>query len=251
MNTHELDTLISTITARVLSRLQLPARSPEQGRTLTVLWPVATGEQEHILAGVGAFRGENRKVQWLVHEDLVEGLLPRLPSEERLQCHRLEKAPVQAILADMCSTDVTLLAGVHFDAARKVLAMADDHVWVHVLLQAHLAGQPVWICRDLLTGQGQAARNPVMEEARAIVRQLTQAGYQLVAARDLARKLNDMTLSCNLGLLETRELLTEQDVENLFRAGHRELHLQAKTLVTPLAESKASELGLELLRTQE
>jgi hypothetical protein len=60
-----------------------------------------------------------------------------------------------------------------------------------------------------------------------------------------------MTLSVNHGLQSTRELLTELDVENLFRAGHRELRLHEKTLVTPLAESRAAELGLSLLRLQQ
>jgi hypothetical protein len=146
---------------------------------------------------------------------------------------------------------VLLLAAVHFEAARQLLALDDGHVWIHVLLQAHLTGQTVLICEDLLSSRGLAAQNLVAQEAHRFLRLLQQTGYQLVAAQDLATRLKNMTQAYNHGLQNNRELLTEQDVENLFRAGHRELRLQAGTLVTPLAESKAAELGLRLLRMQE
>ncbi|MBU1070349.1 hypothetical protein KJ975_12345 [Myxococcota bacterium] len=251
MHPHELDQLVQAITDLVMARLKSTALPPDRSQTLTVLWPVASAARDQILAAVSAFRQEGRKVQWLVHADLINELLPMLPAEEQPRCHSLDQAPVQAILANLRSSDVLLLAAVHFEAARQLLALDDGHVWIHVLLQAHLTGQTILIGEDLLSSRGLAAQNHVAQEAHRFKRQLQQTGYQLVAAQDLANQLKNMTQAYNHGLQNTRELLTEQDVENLFRAGHRELRLQAGTLVTPLAESKATELGLRLLRMQE
>ena len=251
MHANELEQLIQAITDLVIARLKSAAQPAQPTQTLTVLWPAATAARESILAGVSAFRTEGRRVQWLVRADLIPGLLPLLPAEEQARCHPLDQAPVQTVLARMQGTDVVLLAAVHFEAARRLLDLEDELPWIHVLLQAHLLGQPVVICEDLLSSRGLAAQNPVAQEAGALRRRLQQMGYRLIAAKNLADHLKNMSLACDQGLLSARELVTEQDVENLVRAGHRELRLHAKTLVTPLAQSKASELGLDLLRPQE
>lgn len=251
MHNTEFDQLVQFITDLVLAKLKSSAQPAQRTQTLTVLWPVATNNKEQILAAVAAFRSDGRRVRWLVNENLISDLLPLLPAGEQPRCHSLDQAPVQAILDDLHSSDVVLLAAANFQAAGQLLSLDDERAWIHVLLQAHLTGQPVLICDDLLSSRGLAAQNQVAQEAQRRKRQLQQMGYQLLAAKNLADHLKNMTLSVNLGLQNTRELLTELDVENLFRAGYRELRLPAKTLITPLAESKATELGLNLLRSQE
>ncbi len=258
MHENDLDQLVRVITDLVLARLREaePARlleAPRSSRSpvLTVIWPAPTTAKEAILSGVAAFRADGRRVRWLVREDLVDEVRPLLPAGEQARCHALGQAPVQAILADRGPGDAVLVAAVHFDAARRLLALDDALDWVHVLLQAHLAGRPVLICDDLLSVGGAAARNPVAEEARGLARQLEQAGFRLLPSRELPRRLGDLTRSCEAGLQDAPGLVTEQDVENLVRAGHRELRLHPRTLVTPLAAGRAAELGLELLRPQE
>jgi len=251
MHPTELEQLIQSITDLVMAKLRSTALPPARAQTLTVLWPTASAKKEQILAAVSAFRVDGRRVQWLVRADLRGELMPLLPAEEQPHCHSLDEAPVQAMLADLQGTDVVLLAAVHFEAARQLLALDDGREWIHVLLQAHLTGQPVLICEDALSSRGLAGQNHVAQEAHRLKRQLQQTGYRLVAAQDLSDQLKNMTLACNQGSQNSRELLTEQDVDNLFRAGHRELRLHAKTLVTPLAESKATELGLALIRMHE
>jgi hypothetical protein len=259
MHPNDLDLLVQAITDLVLARLReseparLKAAPPPATRppVLTVLWPAPTSAIEAILAGVSAFRADGRRVRWLVREDLLSELRPLLPAEEQPRCHALGQAPVQAILADLKGTDVVLLAAAHFDAARRLLALDDGLDWVHVLLQAHLSGQPVLVCDDLLSSRGLAARSAAAQEAQGLARQLRQAGYRLLSARDLPRRFKEMTRAGDPGSQDAPGLLTEQDVENLVRAGHRELALHARTLVTPLAQSRAAELGLELLHTQD
>lgn len=251
MHPNELEKLIQSITDLVLAKMKSTAPAAQKTQTLTVLWPVASASRERIVAAASAFRTDGRRVRWLVRADLISELLPLLPAEEHQRCFPMDQAPVGDILAELESTDVVLLAAVHFEAARQLLAMDDERAWIHVLLQAQLMGQPVLICEDPLSSRGLAAQNQVAQEAHRIKRQLQQMGYQLLAAKDLAGRLKDMTRSFNHGLQDTRGLLTEQDVEDLVRAGHREVRLHARTLVTPLAESRATELGLSLLRPQE
>ncbi|MBU1537904.1 hypothetical protein KKF84_21510 [Myxococcota bacterium] len=251
MHANELEQLIQSITDLVLAKLKNSPQLSQKPQTLSVLWPVASASKDQILAAVSAFRMDGRRVQWLVRADLLGDLLPMLPADEQQRCYSFEQAPIQGILADLQSSDVVLLAGANFQAARQLLALDDAHSWVHVLLQAHLTGQAILICEDLLSSKGLASQNHVAQEAHSIKRQLKQMGYKLIAAQNLATQLKNMTLAYENGLQNTRELLTEQDVENLVRAGQRELRLHAKTLVTPLAESKATELGLNLLRLQD
>lgn len=250
MRADDLERLIQTVTDLVLARLKDWAPTPPDPPTLTVLWPVPTPSRDAILAGAAAFRSDDRQVRWLVRADLLDELIPLLPVDERVRCHALGQAPVQAILADLREGDAVLLAAAHFEAARLLLELRDDHDWVHVLLQAHLAGRPVVVCEDLLTPASPAATNPVAREAEGLLRQLRQAGYRLTPSRELARLLKDMTRTCDPGLQDAPGLITEQDVENLVRAGHRELRLHARTLVTPLAQGRAAELGLALLRPE-
>lgn len=249
MPTQDFDQLVRVITDLVMARLKATAaaRTP----MLTVLWPAPTSAKEAILAGVATFRAEGRRVRWLVREDLRGELAPRLPEEERPRCHALGQAPVQAILSDMGAGDAVFVAAAHFDAARHLLALDDGLDWVHVLLQAHLSGQPVLICDDLLSTRGAAAHDPVAQEARNLARRLGQAGFRLSPSREISGLLMELTRSSDIGLQDAPGLITEQDVENLVRAGHRKLNLHARTLVTPLAESRAAELGLELLRPRE
>jgi len=250
MRADELERLIQAVTDLVLARLKDWAPPAPEPPTLTVLWPAPTPLRDSILAGAAAFRTDGRRVRWLVRADLLDELGSRLPADERTRCHALGRAPVQAVLADLREGDVVLLAAAHFEAARLLLALRDDHDWIHVLVQAHLAGRPVVICEDLLATGAPAATNPVAREADGLLRQLRQAGYRLAPARDLPRLLKDMTRACDAGLQDAPDLLTEQDVENLVRAGRRELRLHARTLVTPLARSRADELGLGLLRPE-
>jgi hypothetical protein len=258
MPTQDFEQLVRMITDLVMARLReaesarlREAESATRPPVLTVIWPAPTSAKDAILAGVAAFRADGRRVRWLVRADLLDEVRPLLPAGEQDRCHALGQAPVQAILADRGPGDAVLVASVHFDAARRLLALDDALDWVHVLLQSHLAGQPVLICDDLLTVGGAAARNPVAEEARGLARQLGQAGFGLLPSRELPRRLQDLTRSGDAGLQDAPGLVTEQDVENLVRAGHRELRLHPRTLVTPLAMGRAAELGLELLRPQE
>jgi len=250
MRADELERLIQAVTDLVLARLKDWAPPAPEPPTLTVLWPAPIPTRDAILAGAAAFRADGRSVRWLVRADLLDDLVPQLPADERPRCHALGRAPVQAILADLREGDVLLLAAANFEAARLLLALRDDHDWVHLLLQAHLAGRPVVVCEDLLASGSPAATNPVAREADQLLRQLRQAGYRLAPARDLARLFKDLARACDPGLQGAPDLLTEQDVENLVRAGHRELRLHARTLVTPLARSRADELGLGLLRPE-
>lgn len=216
-------------------------------RTLTVIWPVAIGSANLILSAVNAFREENRRVQWLVKDELHDELLPFIPASERSDCHLLSSLPVQSILANIKSTDVILVAGLNFQGANQILGFNDEIPWIHILLQGQLAGNHIAICEDLLSVKTVKTQNPVAMQADALKRQLAQTGYNLVSTADIARQLKELTLTANHGV-EKGGLLTEIDVENLSRSGHKEVRLHSKTIVTPLAESRISELGLHLVR---
>ena len=250
MTDTEFEKLIQSITDLVLAKLQSMAHLTEKPKTLTVLWPVASGTKDLVMAGVSAFRQDPLRVQWLVDDALLDDLTPLLPSHERSRCHGLSRAPLQSILSNMQRTDVVLLAATHIEATRQLVALNDELSWIHVLLQAHMSGQQVVVCEDLLTPRGLSKQNTVAQEAAALKRQLRQMGFTLIPGHDLAKYLKELTLSSSHGAQEEGGLLTEQDVEDLVRAGQKELRLHPKTLVTPLAQSKAAELGLRLVRRQ-
>lgn len=216
-------------------------------RTLTVLWPVAIGSPDRILSAVSAFRQDNRQVQWLVKDDLHDELVPFIPASERSSCHLLSSIPVQSILSKIKTTDVILIAGLNFQAARQILDLNDDIPWIHILLQGQMAGNHIVICEDQLSAKSVSKQNPVVSQAEGLKRQLAQTGFSLVSSTDVSRYLKELTLTANHGL-DKGGLLTEVDVENLARNGHKELRLHSKTIVTPLAESRISELGLHIVR---
>ncbi|MBN2725440.1 MAG: hypothetical protein JXR95_15350 [Deltaproteobacteria bacterium] len=250
MHDKDFEQLIQTITDLVLAKLQSIEDPANQARTLTVIWPAASSAKNNIIAGISAFRQAGHNIQWLIKDDIMDEITPLVPDKERSCCHSMSLAPVQTILGDIRGNGVVLIAAANFHAAGQILSYNDEIPWIHVLLQAHLAGQQVLICDDLLSSRGLSAQNPVTEEAQKLKRQLEHMDFKLIASGEVSGYLKNLTLSVNHGSQGEGGLLTERDVEDMFRAGHRELRLHAKTLVTPLAHSKAAELGLNLLHMQ-
>jgi len=250
MQDRDFEQLIQTITDLVMARLQSIANLSEMARTLTVLWPVASSMRNHIMAGISAFRHDHKNIQWIIKDDLLTEVKNLLPADERSNCYSITQAPVQSILGKMQTSDVMLVAAANFQAAKQIISMNDEIPWVHVLLQAHLSGQHIIICEDLLSPAGLKDQNPVALEAASLKRDLKTMGFTLVRAKELTDYFKDLTSTVNFGTSEKATLVTERDVEDMYRAGHKELRLHAKTLVTPLAQSKATELGLNLIRVQ-
>ncbi len=241
MHDQDLERLIQTITDLVLARLQ-SAASEHRARVLTVLWPVPASHRELLLAGVNAFRQPHTLVQWLVHDPLVEGLTPLLPAGER--CYPMSMAPLESLLGSATPRDVVLLAATHLSSTAQLLDMNDDLPWVQVLLQALLKGQQVLACDDLLRSTG---RTPVAQRATSLLQELEAFGVTTTGASGLAKVLRETATQSGFAPFAQGGLLTEEEVVALVRAGQRELRLGPTTLVTPLATTKAAELGLALV----
>jgi hypothetical protein len=152
----------------------------------------------------------------------------------------IEEAGLGKILSELRPDDLLVLGSIGFELGRAVTGLNDQDPWVRLITQGLLKKVQVVLVSDELSA---APGTPLESKTSALLRDLSALGIQPVALDDLA------TLAGSYGRSgETGGLLTEADVERLVNAGERRLVLPRRTVVTPLALSRAFELGLEIVK---
>ncbi|NMC72354.1 MAG: hypothetical protein GYA57_20155, partial [Myxococcales bacterium] len=76
---------------------------------------------------------------------------------------------------------------------------------------------------------------------------LERLGVALVTGAAWEERLGRAAAAATTAVRSVGGLLAEEDVRRLWEAGERRLVLPPRTIVTPLARSRAAALGLELV----
>jgi hypothetical protein len=216
-----IEQLVQTVTAEVLARLKQnrPATNSPR-RRICLLVPVVS---KHLAA--------------------LEHQLGRLSQKGfRIQTLESEDKSLAIETQDIQPQDLIVIGSLGFAFIRSLCGLEDDNLFIRLITQALLEGRQVMAISDDLQPGGFLEK-----QARKHLTELKSMGIQLVSLNELVPKIEllraqDTTLSQAVG-----SLLTEEHVVQLSRAGEKSLVLSARTIVTPLARSKAAELNLKLV----
>jgi len=154
-----------------------------------------------------------------------------------------------AALGALRPGDAVVVGALGFAWARRLLALDDDEPGVRLVLGALLAGRPVLAAEDGLR-PAPTARGKVADRARELLRELAALGLGLHPLAELGARLAGLRASRDPTARALGGLVSEADVEALHRAGERRVALARGCLITPLARTRAVELGLELLEQE-
>jgi hypothetical protein len=245
-----IEELVQAVTAEVLARLEpsvaLPA-APVVTRRPERLWSILPGPSGRpaLPASLAASAAE-------VGLEPVLLVPPGQPWAEAL--HRgprvLDGPGLERALAEQGPGDILVLLGLGFELARRLLALEDDDPVVRLAARGLLAGAPVLAASDDLD-PAPRARGRAVERARELTRELGALGLELVPAAELSERVRRLRAAAGSLAAELGGLVTEAEVEALAARGERRVRLGRGCLVTPLAASRAAELGLELARLEE
>jgi hypothetical protein len=247
----EIERLVQRVTELVLARLAGPQRpeQPARRRPIELLLPVQPAGDAAVLRALAqlaragnpvACRTTAAVADWLQRS----GLRSQLDGPVTVLDDSLDAA-----LAMLDGRALWVLGSLGFGLAGRLARLEDDDPFVRLLSQALLRGRRVLLVAEELQPAA-AVAGPVAARAAGLLAELERLGCERLAAAGLADRVaaleaGDTTASQALG-----GLVTEADVEQLAADGPRRLSLAAGTIVTPLARSRASELGLELIEVE-
>jgi hypothetical protein len=241
----DIEALVAAVTAEVMARLD-PARQAPAARRYAFLLPLPGRALPAAVAAASALSRRGHDVS----------LLASPQAEAALRQLGLEKAPVavaplEATAGEWLSRglqgrEALVLGSLGFSLLARLVRREDDDPCVRLLLGALLRGCPVLALSDDLDGEGALAR-----EAADRLRSLAPLGLTAISSTELDAALQRLERVPDTAARALGGLLTESDVERLGAAGERRLRLARRTAVTPLARSRAAELGLLLEREED
>lgn len=169
---------------------------------------------------------------------------------------------VSSALELISSADLVFLASLGMKQAFDLASLADDDPFVRILIHALIAGVPVFTVKgpglygihdaglDSPAGRGGESKgkgkgsSALFSEAAAILRRLHSLGVGRVGIDELARPLAArMETGCTF-TTSLQGLLSEAGVVEARAQGMREIVVDRKTVITPLARDRARELGV-------
>ena len=246
----DIERLVDEVTRRVMERLTQGAEPPGDRRVLLLL-PAATGHAQALAALFEQARRGGAQCRVIAPARIIEEM-------ERCGLAALfgpdvsaaEKTDIGPLLAGLGGADLIVLGSVGFQLARRLAGLEDEDPFVRVVTQGLLRGTPVVVLVDDLRGSAGAAGGRAASEADRMVREMDGMGCRVLAAAELPALM--LRLSAAKGTLSRAagDLVTEADVTALADAGERRLVLPPRAIVTPLAASRAAELGLEIARQE-
>ncbi len=250
----EIERLIEEITGRVLARLEPASGLSPAGRAqrILVLLPVASGNLGLLADQLAPLVAGGARVKVLCERGLLGdiesgGLRGKLGGDVGV----FSDADLSGVLAETCRDDLVLVGSIGFEYARALIEMRDGQPFVRLVSQALLAGRRVALVADDLQPSGQGARGKMGAEAASLLRDLDTLGLQPVAAADVAGLIERIGTAGTTLARSFNGLVTEEDVEQSARAGDGRLTLPAGTIVTPMAASRARDLGIEIVKLDE
>ena len=257
MAQYNLESLVQAVTEAVMRRLGEPDASPAgrpetaagppgQGLSFIVLIPLPTLALDPLARAVRSLIQGGSRVKALVHHGVREeaarqGLLDRLGPDVR----DLGDGEATRVLGELSPGDVIVVGTLGFELARGILDLCDSDPAVRIITQGLLRGHRVVAVADDLTAP-EGVESAVASKAAQILRELEGLGVRLLALDGLEIMAEELTALERTGSRAFGGLVTEADVEAFAAGGGRRVDLPVRTIVTPLALSRAAELGVEL-----
>ena len=250
----DIERLIKIVTDQVLAKLgsddsQGKDRGPAK---VILLLPLVSAGLKSLSLRVAEILSQGVEVSVLV-EPQVATELDRLGLRGSFgsRLASLADTNMSQLLADLGPRDLVVVGSIGFDIAQALYELNDGLPLVRLVSQALLKGANAAVIIDDLNAVALGADGPVQRRAADTSRKLQDLGLRMISSADLPVLFEKLraaagTLSQSIGTL-----LTEQDVEKLAAMGERRLRLAPKTIVTPLAASRAVELGVELIKSEE
>ncbi|MBN2498903.1 MAG: hypothetical protein JXR96_30210 [Deltaproteobacteria bacterium] len=242
---HEIEQLIQRITDLVMARLGKVAGSGAR-RGLLLLLPMPSAGLAELAKRAEQLRRAGFGLRTLASRAALEqiergGLRARLGPE--LACP--DEAGLAEALAGSEAGEVVILGSLGFALAGRLRELADDDPWVRLCTRAALSGHRViLVCDDL---RPRRTGTPLADRAEALLGELSALGLEPIDADGLPQLAERLARAQSPASRALGELVTESDVEAVYRSGLSQLVLTARAIVTPLARSRAAELGLEIV----
>lgn len=281
MQTLEIERLIREVTALVLSALEtkasgspqglaLPSRGPSSAprssgrpargsndsldpgaarrrpRRLILLAPVSTPTLAKLAETSRALSFDGWNVRSFAAVDVLAEARDGGPSAALPDLVQLSAASVSELITALRPGDCLVLGSLAFGLAGRLSRLEDDDPFVRVIVSARLRGLPVLVVRDDLEPAA-GISGEIVRRASSLLRDLEQLGLDVLPSEDLANRLERLSAGRSVAARTVGGLVTETEVERLHESGERRLVLPPRTLVTPLARSRAAALGFELI----
>lgn len=136
-----------------------------------------------------------------------------------------------------------IFGGFSFEIATKLVHLEDSNTTVNILLQGILAKKPVYLITpfpptDLNFEFGPSGM--LTKELSKRLSDLIEMGFRLVDVRDLTDQFIKHTP-------QIPDLITEDYLETIKEKIH-ELHVPYSTIITPLAQEKAKDLKIKIIK---
>lgn len=245
-DTPDKENLIRLVTEAVSARLEKKAVAEK--KTLLLLLPEPISSLRTLVEQVVSWRAEGWRVlvlaaEKVAHEADARVLRGRLGDE----VHQLEEVLLGEWLERLEQVQMVLLGGIGFSAARRLCQLEDSEPWVRLVLRALLRARPVLVVTDELESLPAARESGATREARKLLGELERLGTVAVPFGQLPAELQRRAADTASAGRALGGLLSESAVEQLHRSGAKQITVTAGTLVTPLARSRAAELGIELV----
>jgi hypothetical protein len=250
----DIERLIKIVTDQVLAKLgsvnsQGKDRRPAK---IILLLPLVSAGLKSLSLRVGEILSQGVEVIVIV-EPQVATELDRLGLRGSFggRLTSLADTNMSHLLADLGPRDLVVVGSVGFDIARALYELNDSLPLVRLVSQALLKGISAAVINDDLNSAALGDDGRVQRQAADTSRKLQTLGLRLVSSADLPALLEKLRAAASTLSQSIGTLLTEQDVEKLAAMGERRLRLASKTIITPLAASRAAELGVELIKSEE
>jgi hypothetical protein len=246
----DIERLVRSVTDVVVERLSgrgEPVSSAPRGELLLLL-PVPPARPEELAGRIDLLRRTGWDVRALASPPALAEL-DRVGLRAGLAAEPLDpgRGGVAAALARLSPRAVLVVGALGFAFAQRLAELADDDPFVRLVARALLDGRKVFAVADDLAARGAGAGSEAARLGAERLRGLERLGLGTLAAGDLESVAGRLTDLRSTASRAAGGLLTEADVVRLREAGETRLVLAPRTIVTPLARTKAAELGLVLV----
>lgn len=250
MDERERERLIRRVVDAVLARLGSSATAPvlPVRRAVLLLLPAAPRRLAELAAEVARVRAAGHAVRTLAGPAVL-GEMDRAGLRDRFEPGLVDVSQpgLVEVLRSSGPGELVVVAGLGFAAARRLVDLQDDDPLVRVAIQALLGGGTVLAAVDELTPHAPATAGELTRRADELRRGLERLGIAPVTGGEWEERLGRAAAAATTAARSVGGLLSEEDVRRFWEAGERRLVLPPRTIVTPLARSRAAALGLELV----
>lgn len=248
-----LERLVRTVTEQVLQQTGPPAApqpdwggQPSGGKVVLLLPLVFRRVHALTEAADKLVHGGHR-----LHVLATDPVLHALQRREMLQrlgphVHRAEDGGGPTV-GKLCGYDAVVLGSLGFGLGRRLVELEDDDPFVRVVTQAMVRDVPVVAVTDDLKHARVDGVPAMISRGEKLLVELEQMGLSTCTSEGLPEAVQGLV--DGQGVVGVGDdLITEDHVRRFAARGGHNLVLPARTIVTPLAETKALELGVTIVK---